>query len=299
MARSPSNRPPVKTPSAKKPVPAAKPVATAAAPAKDIAQAPSPTPPKAVQTPPAAPIAAKPPETPKVIAPASPKPTTIPAPAAPAPIVAAPPPPAPVVKEDVVKEELPVAPPAPVISAAPVAPVPAAAIKAEPLVQPLKAATEKVAETMQESVKMAENITAAGVSAKSAFNDVSDQARAAVEKGSKMIEEFNDFAKGNVEACVAAGRAAAKGAETIGQNAAEYSRKSFEEATKALKSISAAKSPTEFFKLQNDFAKSQFDSMIAEASKVSETFIKIFGDVAEPISSRVAVAADKVKTTIK
>src|SRR3546814_13686264 len=80
-----------------------------------------------------------------------------------------------------------------------------------------------------------------------------------------MIEEMNDFTKGNVEAFVAAGRAAAKGAEILGQNAAEYSRKSFDEASKALKTISSAKSPTEFFKLQNDFAKSQFDSLFAEA----------------------------------
>src|SRR3546814_14850899 len=87
----------------------------------------------------------------------------------------------------------------------------------------------------------------------------------------------------NVEAVVAAGRAAAKGAETLGQNAAEYSRKSFEEATKAMKTLSGAKSPTEFFKLQNDFAKTQFDSLIAEASKISETMVKIFGDVADPI----------------
>src|SRR3546814_3180529 len=85
-----------------------------------------------------------------------------------------------------------------------------------------------------------------------------------------MIEEFNDFAKGNVEAVVAAGRAAAKGAETLGQNAAEYSRKSFEEATKAMKTLSGAKSPTEFFKLQNDFAKTQFDSLIRSEEHTSE-----------------------------
>src|SRR3546814_17077858 len=99
-------------------------------------------------------------------------------------------------------------------------------------------------------------------------------------------KECNDFSKVNVEAVVAAGRAAAKGAETLCQNAAEYSRKSFEEATKAMKTLSGAESPTEFFKLQNDFAKTQFDSLIAEASKISETMVKIFGDVAEPISSR-------------
>ena len=144
---------------------------------------------------------------------------------------------------------------------------------------------------------MAENTAA--TSAKTAFNEVSDQARSALEKGTKMIEEFNDFTKGNVEAFVAAGRAAAKGAETIGQNAADFSRRSFEETTKAFKTLTAAKSPAEFFKLQNEFAKTQFDSLIAEASKASETFVKIFGDVSEPISSRVSLAADKIKTAIK
>src|SRR3546814_15416896 len=92
---------------------------------------------------------------------------------------------------------------------------------------------------------MTDNVTDAEVMAKNAFTDVSEQARAAMEKGNKMIEEMNDFTKGNVEAFVAAGRAAAKGAEILGQNAAEYSRKSFDEASKALTTISSAKSPPE------------------------------------------------------
>lgn len=170
--------------------------------------------------------------------------------------------------------------------------------KAAPIAQPQPATIEKVVESKQETPRMATNFTAA-TDAKTVFSEASDQARAAVEKGTKVIEEFNDFTKGNVEALVAAGRAAAKGAETIGQNAAEFSRRSFEDATKAVKTITAAKSPTEFFRLQNEFAKSQFDALIAEASKASETFVKIFGDVSEPISTRVSVAADKIKTVVK
>lgn len=199
---------------------------------------------------------------------------------------------------------LPAAPAVPienvVVKPAPVPLATAPNAEAEPKVQPLATATSKVVDTKQESVKMAENIAAkANEQIKSAFTDVTAQARAAVEKGTKMVEEFNDFAKGNAEAFAASGRAAVKGAETLSQNAAEFSRKSFEEATKAIKSFSAAKSPTEFFKLQNDFAKSQFDALVAEASRVSETIVKIFGDVSEPISSRAAVAADKLKTVVK
>lgn len=200
--------------------------------------------------------------------------------------------------------ELPAAPAVPienvVVKPASITPAMPPKAEAEPRVQPLATATSKVVDTKQESVKMAENIAAkANEQIKSAFTDVTAQARAAVEKGTKMVEEFNDFAKGNAEAFAASSRAAVKGAETLSQNAAEFSRKSFEEATKAIKSFSAAKSPTEFFKLQNDFAKSQFDALVAEASRVSETIVKIFGDVSEPISSRAAVAADKFKTVVK
>ena len=92
------------------------------------------------------------------------------------------------------------------------------------------------------------------------------------------------------------GKIAAKGFESLGQDAAEYGRKSFETATAALKSFATVKSPTEFFKLQSDFVRGAFDSYVAEASKNTEAVLKLAGDAAQPISSRFAVAAEKVKT---
>ena len=55
------------------------------------------------------------------------------------------------------------------------------------------------------------------------------------------------------------------------------------------------KSPTDFFRLQSDFARSAFDSLVAETSKMSEQMIKLAGEVAEPITSRYSVAAERVK----
>ena len=51
-----------------------------------------------------------------------------------------------------------------------------------------------------------------------------------VEKSTKMFEEVNEFAKGNVEAIVESSKIAAKGIETLGQDAAEYGRKHVREA---------------------------------------------------------------------
>ncbi|KQN39685.1 hypothetical protein ASG37_09135 [Sphingomonas sp. Leaf407] len=126
--------------------------------------------------------------------------------------------------------------------------------------------------------------------------DFNEKAKAAMEKGAKGFEEMNEMAKGNIEAMVEASRIAAKGLESLGQEMAEYGRKSFEHATSTAKTLASVKSPTEFMKLQSDYVRQSFDSFVAEASKTTEMMMKLAGDAAQPISNRVAVAADKVKT---
>lgn len=128
------------------------------------------------------------------------------------------------------------------------------------------------------------------------FADFNERAKAAVEKNTKLAGEFTDFAKGNVEAFVESGKIAAKGFEALGQDAAEYSRRSFENATATLKNLAAVKTPADFFKLQSDYVRATFDSMVAETSKNTEAMIKLAGDAAQPVSNRFAVAVEKVKT---
>ncbi|WP_254606664.1 phasin family protein [Sphingomonas bacterium] len=128
-----------------------------------------------------------------------------------------------------------------------------------------------------------------------AFADVNGRAKAAMEKTGQVVEELGSFGKGNMEALVESSKIAAKGLETLGQEAAEFTRRSFESATAAMKTLAATRSPTEFMKLQGGYARSMFDTMIAETSKSAETMLKLAGDVAQPISNRVAIAADKIK----
>ena len=144
--------------------------------------------------------------------------------------------------------------------------------------------------------KTAETGEIAAEQFRAAFGDVSERAKAAAEKSAKIVEELADLTRGNVEALVASSKIAAKGVESMSQNAAEYSRKSFEEASAALKSFAEVKSATDFFKLQGDFARSAFDAAVAESARVSETVLKLAGEVAEPLNSRYSVAAERVKT---
>lgn len=145
---------------------------------------------------------------------------------------------------------------------------------------------------------MATQFTAAPENVQALFGDAQTQAKAHVEKGTKIIEEMSSFAKGNVEAIVASGRVAAKGVETMSQDVADYGRKHLEGASAAFKSFVAAKSPAELLQLQSDFARASFDAAVADGSKLAESMMKLVGEIMQPLSSRMAIAAEKIKSPL-
>lgn len=183
--------------------------------------------------------------------------------------------------------DAPETPPAEILE--PVADLPIIEPSTPPLADPPVAIAAKEIPVMETTIENAAAKT------QTYFADANTRAKTAMEKGTKMFEDMNEFGKGNIEAFVESSKIAAKGFESLGQDAAEYSRKSFEGATAALKSLSAVKSPTDFFKLHSDYVRSSFDSLVAETSKSTEAMLKLAGEVAQPISNRVAVAVDKAK----
>ena len=147
-------------------------------------------------------------------------------------------------------------------------------------------------ETMTDINQTAEQITA---KAQTVFADVNDRAKGAMDKGQKLAGEMNDFGKGNLEAMVESAKIAARGFETLGQEAAAYAKQSFERTSATVQQMAAVKSPTELMKLQSDFVRTSFDAMVAEGSRSTEMMLKLAGEIVQPISNRLALAADKVK----
>lgn len=164
---------------------------------------------------------------------------------------------------------------------------------------PARAAAKTITSNMNEGNRNMKNETKQVADRiQAVFGDVNARAKTAIERNSRVAEELTEFTKGNVEAMVASTKVAAKGVETLGQEFAGFSRKSFEDASVAMKGIADVKSPTDFFRLQSDFARGQFDLMVAETSKLSETMIKLAGQTAEPITGRYSVAAERVRTAV-
>lgn len=188
----------------------------------------------------------------------------------------------------------PAVPPAPVVPAS--APDVVAALPAPVIAAPLAEAPAPVNPSAAKEVIMEtiENVTA---KTQTVFNDATERAKGAVEKGQKMFEEANEFGKGNIEALVESSKIAARGIEAMSQEAAAYAKKTFDEATAAAKTLSSVKSPTEFMKLQSDYARAAFDAMVQQTSRNTEAMLKLAGEVAQPLSNRAALAAEKIKVT--
>lgn len=164
---------------------------------------------------------------------------------------------------------------------------------------PTLAAQVRTAPSPEKDVTMDIN-TAANTAAEKTqafFSGFTDRSKGAVEKSTQMLEDMNAFGKGNVEAIVESSKIAAKAFETVGQDVADYAKTSFESSAAAFKTLASATSPTEFFKLQGDYARAAFDTMIAQSSRSTEKMLKLAGEIAQPISNRVAIATDKVKTS--
>ena len=298
----------IDTPSAKKPdrpTGAAAPAAPLAVPAK----APAP----AVE----AAIVAKPTVTPIAPAPTPAKPVldAVPAPQAPVARVEPKPAPAPAAAVPARKAKAAARIVRAKAIAKPAAPLPVAASSRPSLASAKPAVTSLPDQTQTISVAAAGSSTAqkgyfdmlnttettkqAAEKAQALFADASAKAKAAFEKTSKIGEELTALTKGNVEAFVESGKVAAKGAEALTQDAAAFGKKSFEHASSTFKSLTSVKSPTELFQIQGEFAKTSFDNAVAEASKFSEAWMKLAGDMFQPLSSRYAVAAEKLKSVAR
>lgn len=130
-----------------------------------------------------------------------------------------------------------------------------------------------------------------------AIAEAQAKAKAAFEKSSTAFGDVTEFTKGNVEAVVESGKILTQGVQGLGTELVAESRTAFEAITSDIKELAAAKSPTDFFKLQSEMVRKSFDNAVAHSSKNSETLLKLFSDSFAPISGRMSVAMEKVRTT--
>jgi phasin family protein len=226
---------------------------------------------------------------PAVVIPALKPETAKKAPAKKAPAKVAAPKPAPVAKPAPIAKAAPAVKKPVIKKAAPKAAKKPAPKMAKPAAKPLAAAKPIVKE------KIMPKTTDFTAKIKGAFADVKGKAKTAYAKGTAVVGEATEFTKGNVEAVVASGKIVTEGLKTFGTDYVAESKKAYATVTADAKALAAVKSPAEFFELQTSLLKRNFESVFALTSKNTEAAVKLAGDAFAPISSRVALAVEKVK----
>lgn len=130
---------------------------------------------------------------------------------------------------------------------------------------------------------------------KDVLSDVQAKAKEGFEKSTAVFGEAGTFAKGNVEALVESGKILAAGIKEFGEGYAAEAKAAYETLSTDAKELTAVKSPVDFFKLQGELARRNFDQAVAFGSKSSEAFMKLAGEAFVPLQSRVSLAMEKVK----
>jgi hypothetical protein len=175
----------------------------------------------------------------------------------------------------------------------PANPKPAVQAKTEEAINEVAATAEAVVEPLVPSgAELAESIEA--VTSPAEESDTNQALVESIEPASAS-EETNDMAT----AAATTPNEAAEKAQALFSDFTTRFKTAFEKSTKLseeLVDFATVKSPTELFQLQSEFAKASFDNAVAEASRVSEAWLKIAGDIAQPISNRYALAAEKIKS---
>ncbi len=116
-----------------------------------------------------------------------------------------------------------------------------------------------------------------------------------IEKSIAAMAELNTHSRKNLEAIIASVTAAAKGAETVGARALAFSKKSVEGQVAAAKALAGAKSIQEAVELQTGFAKTAFETMIAEVNEISGTVSASVKESMSPINERVTAFVERVQ----
>jgi phasin family protein len=130
------------------------------------------------------------------------------------------------------------------------------------------------------------------------FGDAGQRGQDMARRSQQVAQEMADIARANVEAMVEATRLAAEGARSIGQDAVARTRDGAEQAADAIRSLAEAKSPTEFVQLQSELARTSFDRMVAESSRLTESMVKLAGKAFQPLSNRATANAERINNIV-
>ncbi len=136
----------------------------------------------------------------------------------------------------------------------------------------------------------------ATASAESALENSAAALKTGLEKALKGYDAVLGYSKENAEAAMKSATVAGKSIESINSEIYSYSKQSIEDTIAASKAVMGSKSVHEAFEFQTDFAKSAFESYVAEMSKISELATSATKETFAAFKGRVQAWLEVVQT---
>ena len=109
----------------------------------------------------------------------------------------------------------------------------------------------------------------------------------------KNFEDMQKVGKDSVDASMQSLGAVSKAFQAIATETADYAKKSFEQGSVAAEKLVAAKSFDKVLEIQTDYAKTAYESFIAQATKIGQLYADLAQEVYKPIESQWAKATAK------
>ncbi len=101
----------------------------------------------------------------------------------------------------------------------------------------------------------------------------------------KGFEEFQKVGKDGFDAAVRSFGEVNKGFQAIAAEVTDYSKKAFEDSTRAFEQLVGAKSIEQAIEIQSQYAKKAYDTYIAEMSKLGEMYVGLAKDAYKPVET--------------
>ena len=104
----------------------------------------------------------------------------------------------------------------------------------------------------------------------------------------KANDDFQKMGKDNYDAMLRSYGELTKGFQAIAARMTDYSKRSFEDATRTFEQLVGAKSLEQAFEIQSQYAKKAYDNWMTEASKIGEMYAAAARGAYKPVEQAVA-----------
>jgi hypothetical protein len=105
-------------------------------------------------------------------------------------------------------------------------------------------------------------------------------------------EDLTKMTKRQMEQAAATAALLTRGLQTVALETAEYSKGMMENTTHFMEKLTQAKTLSDAMQLQSDYARKQFDGLVAQATKMSDLYKDLATQAAEPFEKAMSSMKD-------